>query len=85
MKQITGEITVITGDVMSGKTWLAKAMLKAYNNCAIVEDEPEMDRKTLKRIKLALAYHANIIITVCNIDRILPHITPNRIINVLSK
>jgi Fe-S cluster assembly ATPase SufC len=66
---MASEITLIHGPVQSGKTYLA-TLIAGSQTCKIW-DEPVVNKKFLKEIKLFTAYHGRAIITCVDPTEIL--------------
>jgi len=76
------EITIITGPTLSGKTFLANALMKQYCNVAKIWDEPEVTKKFLKEIKMFCRYHGRAIITCVDATPVMAAMKADRVISI---
>ena len=78
---MASELILITGPVLSGKTWLAN-LLKISLKDLIIYDEPVLDRKTLKEIKLYQNCNGRVVITTCDANPVLKVLRPDKVITM---
>ena len=80
---MSSEIIIITGPTLSGKTFLANALMKQYCNAAKIWDEPIVNKKFFKEIKLFCAYHGRAIITCVDALPVMEMLKVDRIISLI--